>query len=97
MERATPADQDRLTRLYADRNPATDQQIADTLAILERTGARQAATEAVAEQVDAARQVLDATARRVFSPDSSASAGASQSRGAYHHLAAMLDGIAHSA
>lgn len=93
MERATTADQDRLTRLYADRRPATDQQIADMLEILERTGARQAATRAVIEQVDAARRVLDTTADRVFSP---ASSGATQSRGAYHHLGVMLDGIVQS-
>lgn len=93
MERATNADQERLARIYADRRPATGQQIADVLAILERTSARQAATRALTEQVDAARQVLDTAARRVFSP---ASSGATQSRGAYHHLAAMLDGIAHS-
>lgn len=93
MERATTADQDRLTRLYADRRPATGQQIAETLAILERTEARQAATRAVTEQVDAARGALDAAARQVFS---SASSGATQSRGAYHHLGVLLDGIAHS-
>ena len=93
MERATTADQERLTRLYADPSSATDQQIADMLEILERTKARQAAARTVIEQVDAARGVLDAAARQVLS---SASSGAPQSHAAYQQLGAMLDGIAHS-
>lgn len=91
MERAPLADQSKLTRLYADRSPATEQQIAEMLAIFDRTGAQEAATDAIAEQVDGARQALLAAARRVHSP---APSGTARSTEAYHYLNAMLDGIA---
>lgn len=93
IERASDADRRSLTQIYAERGQATKQQITDMLAILERTGARQAANKAVAEQMDAARKALDAAARRVFSP---ASPGAAQSYTAHYHLRTLLDGIAHS-
>ena len=93
MERATNTDRSWLTDVYAEPDPATDQQIAGMLEILERTGARQATAMAVIEQVDAARQALDAAASWDVSPSAS---GAAQSREAYHQLSALLDGIAHS-
>lgn len=92
VERATGADQRWLAHHYGEQGPATDQQIANMLQILERTEARQAAIKAITEQVDAASRALDAAASRVFLPDS---LGAIQSRAAYHHLSALLNGLAH--
>jgi geranylgeranyl diphosphate synthase, type I len=93
MERATSAHRRWLTRFYAAPDPATDQQIASMLEIIERTGARQAITMVVIEQVGAARRALDAAAN--WGRSASASEAA-RSRDAYHQLSALLDGIAHS-
>lgn len=91
VERATDADQRRLARIYAERGPATDQQIADMLEILEQTEAHTGVSSAMAEQVTAARRALDGAATRV---DSRASSRAANPRAAHQLLASMLDAIA---
>lgn len=90
VEHATDADRRRLARIYAVRTPASDQEIADMLEILERTGARRALAGAITAQVDAARTTLDIAATRNFVE---ASSRAAESHAAHHFLGAMLDGI----
>lgn len=94
VERATDAERRRLARIYEERAPATDQQIADMLEVLERTGARRALGRAITAQVDAARSTLDTAAARIFAHTTSRAA---ESHAAHHSLAALLDGIAYCA
>ncbi len=65
METATGEDLRTLTAVYAAHGPATDEQIAVALGVLERTGARQRVWAALQEQGGLARAALDAVASQV--------------------------------
>lgn len=60
LEHAAPPDRQALEDFYAARQPATDEQIAGALAILERTGARAHVHAALREQGERARAALRA-------------------------------------
>lgn len=59
LEHADAGDRDTLKRIYFRSGPATDEQIAQTLDILERSGARLRVHSALREQLDRARTSLD--------------------------------------
>jgi geranylgeranyl diphosphate synthase type I len=60
LEHADQRDRAALTRIYFRRGPASDEQITQALDILERSGARTRAHDALREQIDLARASLDA-------------------------------------
>jgi geranylgeranyl diphosphate synthase type I len=60
LEHAPADDRDTLTRIYFRPGPATDEQITQALDILERSGARDRALDALREQLALARESLDA-------------------------------------
>jgi geranylgeranyl pyrophosphate synthase len=79
LEHADQRDRAALTRIYFKRGPASDEQIAQALDILERSGARARAHDALREQIDRARESLGAAlslARRLSASDPRASADA---------------------
>jgi geranylgeranyl diphosphate synthase type I len=74
LERATGADQSELAAIYAEKGPATDEQVARVLGILDRAGARERAYKALWEQLDAASAALEdgrgaSRARGVFADE----------------------------
>jgi geranylgeranyl diphosphate synthase type I len=62
LEAATPADRQALLDMYSQPGPASQEQIALALAILDRTGARARAKAVLAEQCAAASAALEAAA-----------------------------------
>lgn len=62
LQHAAPADRARLLAIYAAEGPATADQVAVALEILERTGARERVLHALREQSDRARASLSAAA-----------------------------------
>lgn len=60
LERANGASKAELAAIYAQAGPATDEQVARALEILDRSGARERAYTALKEQLDAATSALDA-------------------------------------
>ncbi|HEX9037224.1 MAG TPA: polyprenyl synthetase family protein [Ktedonobacterales bacterium] len=58
LERASAKDRASLNAIYAERGPATDDQVARALAILDRAGSRKRAYTALKEQLDAATSAL---------------------------------------
>lgn len=59
LERASRVDRDALAVIYAERGPATDEQVIRALEILERSGARIRAYGALREQLDIASVALE--------------------------------------
>jgi geranylgeranyl diphosphate synthase type I len=79
LEHADQRDRAALTRIYFRRGPASDEQITQALDILERSGARTRAHDALREQIDLARASLDAAltlAQRRPASDARVAAGA---------------------
>lgn len=62
LEHATPEDHSTLAGIYAEAGTATDEQITQMLAILDRTNARERARQTLHAESDAARAALDAAA-----------------------------------
>ncbi len=60
LEHASASDRTALTRIYFKPGPASDEQISQALDILERSGARTRAHDALREQLALARESLDA-------------------------------------
>ncbi|HEU0028970.1 MAG TPA: polyprenyl synthetase family protein [Ktedonobacterales bacterium] len=61
LEHAERADREALAAIYAGSGPATDEQVAQALGILGRSGARQRAYGALREQLDIATAALERT------------------------------------
>ncbi|MDE3230625.1 MAG: polyprenyl synthetase family protein, partial [Chloroflexota bacterium] len=81
LEHASEADRDALTAIYFAPGPASDEQIAEALAILDRSGARARVHDVLREQLDQARAALAAAlalaqARPANDAQSAAEAGA---------------------
>jgi geranylgeranyl diphosphate synthase type I len=81
LEHASEADRAALTAIYFAPGPADDEQIAEALAILDRSGARARVHDALREQLGQARTALDtalalAEARPTSDARASADAGA---------------------
>lgn len=81
LEHASDNDRAALKAIYSATGPATAEQIAQALAILERSGSRARALDALSEQLAIARESLDtaitlAQARPASDPRATADAGA---------------------
>lgn len=85
LEQATPEDQARLSAIYAEEGPASDAEVAETLAIFAASNARRRCQEELAAAIGAARQALDAIA------------WSKQGDQAWHELSALLDFLAREA
>jgi geranylgeranyl diphosphate synthase, type I len=86
LETAAPADKAALRSMYDEAGPATEEQIAVALAILERSGARERVGAALQEQAAHARAALDAAAT-----------GAPEAQEARNLFAVLLDFVASAA
>ena len=75
LEDAAPADQRTLARIYGQRGPASEAQIATLLAILERSGARERTRTMLREQCDQARALLDGACANTSATDACAALG----------------------
>jgi geranylgeranyl diphosphate synthase type I len=76
LEDATSADQRALARIYGQRGPVSDVQIATLLEILERSGARERTRTMLREQCDLARALLDGACANTTATDACAALGA---------------------
>ncbi len=76
LEDATPADRRALARIYGQRGPVSEAQIAALLAILERSGARERTRTMLREQCDQARALLDSACANTAADDACAALGA---------------------
>ncbi len=76
LEHAALADREALAAIYAGNGPATDEQVARALEILDRSGARKRAYDALREQLDIATVALEGARRATPSRGESTRAAA---------------------
>jgi geranylgeranyl diphosphate synthase type I len=79
LDSATPADREKLLRIYTAAGQATELEIETVLAIFERVSAREQAREILRAHCEAARRALESVAT-----------GAASAQGAYQALASLL-------